>query len=103
MHRRFEMMMTFRELRHTARLHSEGGLPLLGRASAAVLLILGAAELALPLRLLAAVRAHADHTLLPHQKLAPVSVADHNDLNKNQAIASICAHLSVGCMIMIIL
>lgn len=76
------MMITFRDLGNTARLHSEGGLPLLGCPSAAVLLILGAAELALPLRLLAAVRAHADHTLLPHQKLASVAVAYHNNLQK---------------------
>ena len=77
-------MLTFRDLRHTARLHSEGGLPFLGCPSAAVLLILGAAELALPLRLLATVGAHADHTLLPHQKLASVPIAGHNDLKKGK-------------------
>lgn len=71
---------TFRHLRHTAGLQPEGGLPFLGSPSAAVLLVLGAAELALPLRLLAAVRAQADHTLLPHQKLAPVPIAHHNHL-----------------------
>ena len=76
--------MTFRHLRHTARLYSEGGLPLLGCPSAAVLLILRAAELALPLWLLATVGAHADHTLLPHQKLATVPIADHNDLKRGK-------------------
>ena len=89
-HSRLETMMTFGELRHTARLQPEGGLPFLGCPSAAVLLILGAAELTLPLRLLAAVRAHADHTLLPHQKLASVPVAHHNHLVGKEAISLIC-------------
>lgn len=75
-------MVTFRNLRNTARLYSERGLPLLGCPSATVLLILSAAELTIPLRLLAAVRAHADHTLLPHQEMASEAVAYHNNLKK---------------------
>lgn len=85
------MMITFRDLRNTARLHSEGGLPLLGCPSAAVLLILGAAELTIPLRLLAAVRAHADHTLLSHQKLASVPIANHNNLKKTTKVHRRCS------------
>ena len=83
-------MITFRDLRHTARLDPEGGLPLLGCPSTAVLLILGAAELALPLWLLAAVRAHADHTLLPHQELASVPIADHNHLQEKKLFVILC-------------
>ena len=88
------MRGTFRHLRHTAGLHPEGGLPLLGSTSATVLLILGAAELPLRLGLLAAVRAQADHSLLAHQELAPKPVAHHNHLHRHVVNLLCCVESS---------
>lgn len=73
--------LTFRHLWNTAWFYSEGCLPLFGCTSAAMLLILSAAELALNVWLLTAVTAHADHPLLPHQELATKPIAHHNDLH----------------------
>ena len=73
--------LTFRHLCNTAWFYSEGCLPLFGGASATVLLVLSAAELTLSLWLLTAITAHADHPLLPHQKLASKPVAHYNDLH----------------------
>ncbi|KAA6426581.1 MAG: hypothetical protein FRX49_03691 [Trebouxia sp. A1-2] len=72
-------------LGHTAWLDSEGGLPLLGGSSSTVLFILGAAELTLCFRLLAAVGAHADDALEAQQEDATVAVAHHNDLHSKHA------------------
>ena len=76
---------TFWDFRDTAGLNPEGGLPLLGCSSSTVLLVLGAAELTLCLRLLAAVSAHADDALKAQQEDATVAVAHHNDLHSRHA------------------
>ena len=72
--------VTFWHFRHTAWLNPERGLPLLGCTSAAVLLILGAAELPFCFGLLTAVSAHADDPLQAQQEDAAVAIAHHNDL-----------------------
>ncbi len=81
---------TFWDFRDTAGLNPEGGLPLLGCSSSTVLLVLGAAELTLCLRLLAAVSAHADDALKAQQEDATVAVAHHNDLHSKTRSALCC-------------
>ena len=71
---------TFWDFGHRARLNPEGGFPLLGGPSPAVLLKLGAAELPVSLRLPGAVLAQADDALQAQQEDAAKAIAEHNDL-----------------------
>ena len=87
------LRLTFRDLRHRARLYSEGGLPFLGSPSPAVLLILGAAEFPVCLRLLFTVVTEADHPLQTQQKDAAVAIAHDNNLQSNPVVCRLAPML----------